>query len=102
VSPLKLFQCLGYIEPTFKDPTKQNDAQECMRVLLDAMSEGELLFLDINLERYRKVEKCLGPQKLSIIDRMFGMYLASRVVCLKCEKVSWTVDLALDLEVEIS
>jgi len=55
MNPVKLFQCLGYIEPTFKDATKQNDAQECMRVLLDALSEGELLFLDINLERYRKV-----------------------------------------------
>lgn len=73
-----------------------------MRVLLDALSEGELLFLDVNLERYRKVEKCLGPQKLSLVDRMFGTYLASRVLCLKCERVTWTVDLALDIEVELS
>lgn len=26
-SPLKLFQCLGYLNHTFKDPTRQNDAQ---------------------------------------------------------------------------
>lgn len=49
LNPLKLFQCFGYIEPMFKDASKQMDAQECMRVLLDALSEGELLFLDINL-----------------------------------------------------
>jgi hypothetical protein len=55
------------------------------------------MFLDFNLDRYRKIEKCMGPQKLSIVDRLFGTYLASRVVCLKCQKVSWTVDLALDL-----
>jgi ubiquitin C-terminal hydrolase len=79
------------------DSTKQHDAQECLRILLDALSEGELLFLDLHMDRYRKIEKCLGPQKLSIIDRMFGFYLASKVVCLKCEKISWTIDLALDL-----
>ena len=67
-----------------------------MRIFFDALREGELRCLDINLDRYKKIEQILGPRKLTIVDHYYGCYLASRLICLPCEQTTWTLDLALD------
>jgi hypothetical protein len=45
-----------------------------------------MISLDIDEERYKKIEKILGQQKLSMIQQIFGSYLASRIICNKCQK----------------
>lgn len=54
--------------------------------MLDTLSQGEMLSLDIDRERYKNVEKALGGQKLSMIQNIFGSYLASQIACEKCNK----------------
>lgn len=49
----------------------------------------------------RSVEKKIGKLKLTYIEHIFGSYLASRLHCLNCQMVSWTLDLCLDLNIEI-
>lgn len=69
---------------------------------MDALKEGELKSIDFNLERYRKVEQLIGMRKLSIVDKYYGCYLASKLVCIPCNQINWTLDLALDFTVEIN
>lgn len=69
---------------------------------MDALKDGELKSIDFNLERYKKVEQLIGMRKLSIVDKYYGCYLASKLICVPCNQINWTLDLTLDFTVEIN
>ena len=53
-------------------------------------------------ERYEKIESTLGRQKLTPLQNIFGCYLASKVSCLGCLKVSWAIDFTYHFSISIS
>ena len=92
---------MSRIYPLFKE-YKQQDAQEFLRIFLDALKEGELRCMAFNTERYKRIEQIVGARKLTLVDYYYGCYLANKVVCVPCDETSWTLDLALDFNVEIN
>ena len=61
-----------------------------------------MLTIDTDIERYNKVQKIIGRQKISMIQQIFGSYLASQIICEKCQKQSWTLDLTYHWAIPIA
>lgn len=101
ISPSDLFEAVGSIKSRFRSMAQQ-DAQELLRCLLDGLNEGEITYLNIDRRCLKLVELKGKREKWTAIEEVFGCFLASRLHCLNCQKVSWTLDLCLDLSIEIS
>ncbi len=54
-----------------------------------------------DIDRYLKVEKFIGRQKISPTQRLFGVYLVSQVYCQNCKKINYTFDLTYHLSVDL-
>jgi uncharacterized UBP type Zn finger protein len=99
-NPSDVFSSVGAAKSKFRSMAQQ-DAQELLRYLLDALNEGEVTQLGIDRAKLKSVESKLGKLKLTYIEHIFGCYLASRLHCQHCNLISWTLDLCLDLNIEI-
>jgi ubiquitin C-terminal hydrolase len=99
-NPSDVFSSVGAVKGKFRSMAQQ-DAQELLRYLLDALSEGEITHLGIDRTKLKSVENKYGKLKLTYIECIFGSYLASRLHCQNCDLISWTLDLCLDLNIEI-
>jgi uncharacterized UBP type Zn finger protein len=68
----------------------QQDAQELLGVLLNGLIDGEKFWM--GEEKRKTLNK---NQKNTITEKTFGFYLASRLECLDCNKISWSLDFSL-------
>lgn len=84
---------------------QEQDAEELLIFLIDLLSQGEMLTIvgasGDRKNRYDKVENLLGRQRLTPVQQIFGSYLASRIVCLGCDKESWVTDFTYHLPVSL-
>lgn len=71
----------------------QQDAQEFLALLVNGLIDGERFWTNTKPEYGRK---------LVLFEKMFGFFLASRLECLECSKVSWSVDFALEVAVHLT
>eukprot|EP00741_Cyanophora_paradoxa_P003469 tig00000711_g3369.t1 len=93
LSPTGLMHNLPKLAKTLK-LGRQEDAQEFLRALLDALArDGEPMGA-------RKLP--MRVSETSAVHRIFGGVLESRVACLECRRVSRTWEAALDLSLEVS
>lgn len=79
-NPSDVFSSVGAAKSKFRSMAQQ-DAQELLRYLLDALNEGEITQLGIDRAKMKAVENKLGKQRLTYIEHIFGCYLASRLHC---------------------
>ena len=40
-----------------------------------------MLSIDADIERYNQIQKIIGRQKISMVQQIFGCYLASQIIC---------------------
>ena len=101
LNPSDLFEAVGTVKKSFRSMAQQ-DAQELLRFLVDGLNEGEITHLNINREYLKAIEQAGKRTKLTTIEKLFGCFLASRLHCLNCNKVSWNMDLCLDISIELT
>ena len=46
--------------------------------------------------------KQIYGEKITPTEKLFGFFLANRLECLACEKVSWSVDFSLEIAVQLA
>ena len=56
----------------------------------------------IDGERFWMQVKQIYGEKITPTEQLFGFFLASRLECLACEKVNWTVDFTLEIAVQLT
>lgn len=75
----------------------QQDAQELLGVLLNGLIDGEKFWMG-----EEKAKTLIKGKKNTITEKIFGFFLASRLECLDCAKVSWSVDFSLEVAVSLT
>ena len=75
----------------------QQDAQEVMGVILNGLIDGQKFW--IGKEHVNHMNK---KKKNTTTEQVFGFFISSRLECLGCDKISWSVDFSLEIPVELN
>lgn len=90
-SPKSLFNWVCKTKGTYKHMDQQ-DAQELLALIVNGLIDGERFWMEI---------KPSYGEKITPSEKIFGFFLANRLECLSCEKVSWSVDFSLEIAVQL-
>jgi ubiquitin C-terminal hydrolase len=96
LNPKGIFSWVCRSKGVYKNMDQQ-DAQELLGVLLNGLIDGEKFWMG-----EEKAKALAKGKKHTISEKIFGFYLASRLECLDCEKVSWSIDFSLEVAVSLT